>query len=89
MLFIPSIIPTLTFRGSAKSFQVLICECRGLETILRGAWRPCTPFLVQESDGEVIMKMLRRASVDIDVDRINMAGMTALHQVVNFKLYKL
>jgi hypothetical protein len=25
--------------------------------------------------------MLRRASVDIDVDRINMAGMTALHQV--------
>jgi hypothetical protein len=27
------------------------------------------------------MRMLRRASVDIDVDRINMAGMTALHQV--------
>ena len=29
----------------------------------------------------MIMRMLRRASVDIDVDRINMAGMTALHQV--------
>ena len=27
------------------------------------------------------MKMLRRDSVSIDVDRINMAGMTALHQV--------
>ena len=36
---------------------------------------------VQESDGEVLMRMLRRASIDIDVDRINMAGMTALHQV--------
>ena len=30
------------------------------------------------------MRMLRRASVDIDVDRINMAGMTALHQVEIF-----
>merc|ERR1712013_864014 len=28
------------------------------------------------------MNMLRRASVDIDVDRINMSGMTALHQAV-------
>jgi hypothetical protein len=40
----------------------------------------CPPPL-QESDGEVLMRMLRRASIDIDVDRINMAGMTALHQV--------
>ena len=30
---------------------------------------------------DVVMTMLRRASVDIDVDRINMLGMTALHQV--------
>jgi len=37
---------------------------------------------IKESDGEVIMGMLRRASVNIDVDRINMAGMTALHQAV-------
>jgi len=37
---------------------------------------------IKESDGEVIMKMLRRDSVSIDVDRINMAGMTALHQAV-------
>ena len=36
---------------------------------------------IKESDGEAIMTMLRRASVDIDVDRINMSGMTALHQV--------
>ena len=31
--------------------------------------------------GEMILSMLRRASLDIDVNRINMAGMTALHQV--------
>jgi len=37
---------------------------------------------VKESDGDAIMSMLRRASVDIDVDRINMSGMTALHQAV-------
>ena len=37
---------------------------------------------IKESDGDAIMTMLRRASVDIDVDRINMAGMTALHQVI-------
>lgn len=37
---------------------------------------------IKESDGQAIMSMLRRASVDIDVDRINMAGMTALHQAV-------
>ena len=36
---------------------------------------------VKEQDGEAVMAMLRRVSVDIDVDRINMAGMTALHQV--------
>ena len=36
---------------------------------------------IKESDGDAIMNMLRRASVDIDLDRINMAGMTALHQV--------
>ena len=38
---------------------------------------------IKEADGEAIMAMLRRASVDIDVNRINMAGMTALHQVNN------
>eukprot|EP00090_Calanus_glacialis_P044741 TRINITY_DN8012_c0_g1_i2.p1 TRINITY_DN8012_c0_g1~~TRINITY_DN8012_c0_g1_i2.p1 ORF type:complete len:267 (-),score=82.01 TRINITY_DN8012_c0_g1_i2:71-871(-) len=37
---------------------------------------------IKESDGDAIMTMLRRASVDIDVDRINMSGMTALHQAV-------
>ena len=37
---------------------------------------------IKESDGDAIMNMLRRASVDIDLDRINMAGMTALHQVL-------
>jgi hypothetical protein len=37
---------------------------------------------IKESDGHAIMTMLRRVSVDIDVDRINMAGMTALHQVM-------
>ena len=37
---------------------------------------------IKESDGDAIMTMLRRASVDIDVDRINMSGMTALHQVM-------
>jgi len=37
---------------------------------------------IKESDGMAIMALLRRASVDIDVNRINMAGMTALHQAV-------
>ena len=37
---------------------------------------------IKESDGMAIMALLRRASVDIDVNRINMAGMTALHQVI-------
>ena len=36
---------------------------------------------IKESDGMAIMALLRRACVDIDVNRINMAGMTALHQV--------
>ena len=36
---------------------------------------------IKEADGEMVMKMLRRVSVEIDVNRINMAGMTALHQV--------
>ena len=38
---------------------------------------------IKDSDGDAIMSMLRRASVDIDIDRINMAGMTALHQVIH------
>lgn len=37
---------------------------------------------IKESDGDAIMNMLRRASVEIDLDRINMSGMTALHQAV-------
>ena len=37
---------------------------------------------VKDSDPETVVSMLRRVSVDIDVDRINMAGMTALHQAV-------
>ena len=36
---------------------------------------------VKESDGEAVIRMLRRVSVDIDINRINMSGMTALHQV--------
>ena len=41
---------------------------------------------IKESDGMAIMALLRRASVDIDVNRINMAGMTALHQVLNLSV---
>ena len=26
-------------------YLILICESRGLETISRGSWRPCTPSL--------------------------------------------
>jgi len=37
---------------------------------------------IKEAGGEVIISMLRRVSVDIDINRINMAGMTALHQAV-------
>ena len=37
---------------------------------------------IKEADGEVIISMLRRASLNIDINRINMAGMSALHQVI-------
>ena len=36
---------------------------------------------IKEADGDMILSMLRRVSLDINVNRINMAGMTALHQV--------
>ena len=36
---------------------------------------------IKESDGEAVIRMLRRVSVDIDINRINMSGMTAIHQV--------
>ena len=39
--------------------------------------------VVKESDGEEVIRMLRRVSVDIDINRINMSGMTAIHQVKN------
>ena len=37
---------------------------------------------LSKSQGDMILCMLRRASLDLDVNRINMAGMTALHQVM-------
>ena len=37
---------------------------------------------VKESDPEAVVRLLRRVSADIHVDRINSAGMTALHQAV-------
>ena len=37
--------------------------------------------VVKESDGEEVIRMLRRVSVDIDINRITMSGMTAIHQV--------
>jgi len=37
---------------------------------------------IKESDGEAVIRMLRRVSVDIDINRINMSGMTAIHQAV-------
>nr|ACO14852.1 Dysferlin-interacting protein 1 [Caligus clemensi] len=37
---------------------------------------------IKEQDGEAVMSMLRRASIDIDINRINSAGLTALHQAV-------
>ena len=43
---------------------------------------------IKESDGDAIMNMLRRASVEIDLDRINMSGMTALHQVLGRHHYQ-
>ena len=36
---------------------------------------------IKESDGEAVIRMLRRVSVDIDINRITMSGMTAIHQV--------
>ena len=36
---------------------------------------------VKDQDPETVASLLRRVSVDIDVNRINTAGMTALHQV--------
>lgn len=36
---------------------------------------------IKESDGDAVIRMLRRVSVDIDINRINMSGMTAIHQV--------
>lgn len=36
---------------------------------------------MKEADEEMVSRMLRRVSVQIDVNRINSAGMTALHQV--------
>ena len=37
---------------------------------------------VKEPDNETVVRLLRRVSADIHVDRINSAGMTALHQAV-------
>ena len=37
---------------------------------------------VKESEEEMVVMMLRRVSLEIDVNRINMAGTTALHQAV-------
>jgi len=37
---------------------------------------------IKEQDGEAVIHMLRRASIDININRINTAGMTALHQAV-------
>ena len=47
MLFITSKISVLTFRGSVRSFKILICEYKDFKTVLRGSWRPCTPSLVR------------------------------------------
>ena len=44
---------------------------------------------IKEADGEVIISMLRRASLDIDINRMNMAGMIVLHQVRLKSLQKL
>ncbi|TRY78667.1 hypothetical protein TCAL_12824 [Tigriopus californicus] len=37
---------------------------------------------IKEQDGEAVMGLLRRASIDIDINRINSAGLSALHQAV-------
>ena len=44
---------------------------------------------IKEADGEMVMNMLRRVSMQIDVNRINTAGMTALHQVCQHLFFKL
>ena len=36
---------------------------------------------IKEADGEMVINMLRRVSMQINVNRINTSGMTALHQV--------
>ena len=35
---------------------------------------------IKEQDGHAVMNMLRRASVDIDIDRINSAGMEGVNR---------
>ena len=44
---------------------------------------------IKEADGEMVMNMLRRVSMQIDVNRINTAGMTALHQVCHDSVFDL
>ena len=44
---------------------------------------------IKEADGEMVVSMLRRVSMQIDVNRINEAGMTALHQVCQDLLFEL
>ena len=48
-----------------------------LATVLQVVFQEC----VKDQDPETVASLLRRVSVDIDVNRINTAGMTALHQV--------
>ena len=44
---------------------------------------------IKEADGNTVLNMLRRASMQIDVNRINTAGMTALHQVRHDSVFDL
>ena len=44
---------------------------------------------IKEAGGEMVMNMRRRVSMQIDVNRINTAGMTALHQVCQHLLFEL
>lgn len=76
-------------RGGLPSATDVKCDLETVKVVFEES--------IKESDGQAIMTMLRRVrdrfvegevscellkvSVDIDVDRINMAGMTALHQV--------
>ena len=48
-----------------------------LVPVLQVVFQEC----VKDQDPETVASLLRRVSVDIDVNRINTAGMTALHQV--------